>query len=200
MVDADEVVLRYKANAGRFNAVKHGLTAKTPVLPGEDPEALQAMIDEFKTGKETRNKVEEKLAKFAAISAWQLERANRLEVTRVTRDLVGRSEAEAVRAALDAADLGHRLIFDRRGPTELYPSRDYQNKQPRTSSSEEPDDPDEPAKLVIRMEATRAGRRWLLERWAWLRKPIDAWIGLALVAETRRDSPAGPAAAALGVG
>ncbi len=158
----------------RFNAVRHGLTAKTPVLPGEDPAALQALIDDFQTGKETRNKVEENLAKFAAISAWQLERANRLEVTRATRDLAGRSEAEAVRAALEAADLGHRLLFDRRGPAELYPSREYQNKQPRTSSSERPDDPDEPVKLVIRMEATRAGRGWLLKEWGELRKPIDA--------------------------
>ncbi len=160
----------------RFNAVRHGLTAKTPVLPGEDPAALQALIDDFQTGKETRNKVEENLAKFAAISAWQLERANRLEVTRATRDLAGRSEAEAVRAALEAADLGHRLLFDRRGPAELYPSREYQNKQPRTSSSERPDDPDEPVKLVIRMEATRAGRGWLLKEWGELRKPIDAGL------------------------
>ena len=27
----------------RFNAVKHGLTAKTAVLPGEDPAELQAL-------------------------------------------------------------------------------------------------------------------------------------------------------------
>ena len=30
-----------KRNGQRFNAVKHGLTAKTEVLPGEDPEAFQ---------------------------------------------------------------------------------------------------------------------------------------------------------------
>ena len=35
-------------NASRYNAIKHGLTAKTPVLPGEDPAALQAVIDGFK--------------------------------------------------------------------------------------------------------------------------------------------------------
>jgi hypothetical protein len=161
-------------DASRFNAIKHGLTAKTPVLPGEDPAALEELIDEYRTGCETRNKVEEDLARFAAISAWQVDRANRLEVTRATRDLAGRSEAEAVRATLDAADLGHRLLFDRRGPAELYGSRAYDNKQPRTSESADPDDPDAPYKLVIRLEATRAGRCLLLEEWAKLRKPIDA--------------------------
>ncbi len=165
---------RVQTSDRRFNAVKHGLTAKTPVLPGEDPAALEALIDEFKEGYETRNKVEEALARLAAISAWQVDRADRLEVTRVTRDLAGRSEAEAVRATLDAADLGHRLLFDRRGPAELYPSRDYENKQPRTSESGDPGDPDAPHKLVIRLEATRAGRCLLLEEWGELRKPIDA--------------------------
>ena len=29
----------------RFNAVKHGMRAKTVILPGEDPDALQARLD-----------------------------------------------------------------------------------------------------------------------------------------------------------
>ena len=32
-------------NGSRFNAVTHGLTAKTAVLPGEDPVAFQARVD-----------------------------------------------------------------------------------------------------------------------------------------------------------
>ena len=49
-------------NRSRFNAVKHGLTAKTAVLPGEDPAELQAMIDAYKTGHQTRNQSEADLA------------------------------------------------------------------------------------------------------------------------------------------
>ena len=109
-------------NASRFNAVKHGLTAKTPVLPGEDPAALQAKIDAYKAGYETGNEVENDLAEMAAMAVWRAKRANRLEVTRVTRDIVTRPQADALRATLDVVGLGKRLLFDRRGPAQLYPS------------------------------------------------------------------------------
>ena len=148
-------------NASRFNAIKHGLTAKTPVLPGEDPAELQATIDVYKSDHQTRNQSEADLATLAAMAYWRCMRANRLEVNQVTGDIVRRMRAEAARETLEAEALGDRLLFDRRGPAPLYPSRDYEHKEPRTSDSGEPDDPDKPRKLVIQLEATRAGRRWL---------------------------------------
>ncbi len=164
-------------NASRFNAIKHGLTAKTPVLPGEDPAELQAKIDAYRTGHKTRNEAEGDLAKLAAMAYWRAMRANRLEVFRVTGDMVRRSRAEALREADAVIALGERLLFDRRGPEQLYPSRDYEHKEPRTSWSGEADDPDKPGRLVLQLEATRAGRRWLRERLGEVRKPIDSGEG-----------------------
>ena len=163
----------------RFNAVKHGLTAKTPVLPGEDPAELQAKIDAYKTGQQTRTEAEGDLATLAAMAYWRVMRANRIEVSRVTGDMVARSRAEAVRETTDVEALGNRLLFDRRGPSQLYPSRDYENKEPRTSSSGEPGDPDKPVILVRQLEATRAGRQWLRERLGEVREPIDSGEGWA---------------------
>ncbi len=161
-------------SASRLNAIKHGLTAKTPVLPGEDPEALQAKIDRYKTGYETRDEVEHDLAEMAAMAFWQAKRANRLQVTKVTRDIVTRPQADTLRAALDVVGLGKRLLFDRRGPEALYPSGDeYENGQPRTSSSKEAEDPHDPEKIVLQLEATRDGRRWLLKRFGELREPLE---------------------------
>ncbi len=161
-------------NGSRFNAIKHGLTAKTPVLPGEDPAALQAKIDAYKAGYGTRNEVENDLAEMAAMAFWQAQRANRLEVTKVTRDIVTRPQADAVRATLDVVGLGKRLLFDRRGPEQLYPSGNgYENGQPRTSSSGEAEDPHDPEKIVLLLESTRDGRRWLLKRFGELRKPLE---------------------------
>src|SRR5438874_274357 len=63
----------------RFNALKHGLTARTPVLPGEDPEAFQSRIEAFVTFLGPENELEQYLAESAAQSSWQLDRARRAE-------------------------------------------------------------------------------------------------------------------------
>ena len=160
-------------SASRFNALKHGLTAKTPVLPGEDPAELQSKIDAYKAKYQTRDVVEGDLMEMAAMACWRVKRANRLEAERVTRDVVVRKEADALRAGMDVADLGRRLLFDRRGPWQDYPSRDYENKQPRTSDSGEPNDPHQPRKVVLQLEATPDGCHWLLDRWFELRKPLE---------------------------
>ncbi len=66
------------------------------------------------------------------------------------------------------------MLFDRRGPEALYPSGDeYENGQPRTSSSKEAEDPHDPEKIVLQLEATRDGRRWLLKRFGELREPLE---------------------------
>ena len=51
-----------------------------------------------------------------------------------------------------------------------------------------PDDPDDPARLVNRLEATAEGCRWLLDRWAGLREVIDrglAWPTAEMVGAIR---------------
>ena len=55
-------------NNSRFNAVKHGLTAKTPVLPGEDPAALQAKIDAYRTGQQTRTEARRERERLRALA------------------------------------------------------------------------------------------------------------------------------------
>ena len=160
-------------NLSRFNAIKHGLTAKTPVLPGEDPVALQAKIDAYKAKYQTRDEVEGDLMELAAITCWQVKRANRIEAHRVARDIVMRAEADALRAGNEVADLGRRLLFDRRGPWQLYPSPEYLQGQPRTSDSGEAHDPDQPVEVKRGLEATPEGCGWLLGRWFELRKPLE---------------------------
>jgi hypothetical protein len=163
-------------SGSRYNAVTHGLTAKTAVLPGEDPEAFQAKVDLFKSGMETRTPLEDELAEKAALASWQLDRANHAEVARLNRDILTKPAARALAVELEAVALGQRLFFDRRGPTELYPSRDYENKQPRTSWDDIPDDPDHPARLIPQLEATLAGCRLLLKFWSELRELLDSGL------------------------
>ena len=151
-------------NFSRYNAIKHSLTAKAPVLPGEDPDALQAVIDGFKASVQTKNMLEESLVEMAAKCMWRANRAERLEVNRATLDIVSRWQTDATRAASDVAGLGSRLLFDPRGPWQLWPWRDFYLRQPRTKPAAEAEDPIKLSDLVIQLEATREGRRWTAAR------------------------------------
>jgi hypothetical protein len=164
-------------NASRFNAVKHGLTAKTAVLPGEDPAAFEANLVIFKAGLKARNPFEEKLAANAALASWRLDRANRCEVSRITQNILTKSESLEHRQENEAIALGNRLFFDRRAPSQLYPSRDFEHKQARTSSSGEADEPDDPAKLVLELQRTVSGCRWLINAWSELRDKLESGSG-----------------------
>ena len=169
-----------KPNGSRFNALKHGLTAKTAVLPGEDPEMFQTRIDVYKGGIETRNGIEEDLAKNAALASWQVDRAASLRVAQEKSATAKstKSDADQLREDVEAATLGNRLFHDRHGPIELYASEEYDLKRPRTSWDENPDDPDHPAILVRRLKASVAGCRWLLKSWSDLRDILTLGLGL----------------------
>jgi hypothetical protein len=162
----------------RLNALKHGLTARTLVLPGEDPEALRGRLEAFVTFLEPRNELEQYLAEEAAQSSWQIDRARRAEAARLAAFELDRLAEETFRQEDEALALGRRLFHDPRGPLPLYPHAEYQPRQPRVSDSGLIDDPDQPARLVHRLESTAAGCRWLLDRWAGLRALLDrglAW-------------------------
>src|SRR3954447_14877453 len=59
----------------KFNALKHGMDAQTPVLPGEDAEAYRGRIDAWTADLRPRNDFEQFLVRQAARVSWQIERA-----------------------------------------------------------------------------------------------------------------------------
>src|SRR3954454_19905568 len=63
----------------KFNAVKHGLSAKTLVLPGEDGEAFQGRLDAWTNDLAPRHDLEQDLTARAAQFSWQLDRPARAE-------------------------------------------------------------------------------------------------------------------------
>jgi hypothetical protein len=162
----------------RFNALKHGMTAKTPVLPGEDAEALQRRRDAWTADLAPGNAVERYLVDRAVQASWQLDRADRADVARLTALIQSDTDHQALHQAEDAEALGRRLFWDRRGPIALYPHFPISAElstghQPRVSFSGLADDPDGPAQLVLRLESTHAGCQWLLERWRELRVVLN---------------------------
>jgi hypothetical protein len=166
-------------NRSCLNAVKHGMTATLPVMPGEDAEALKTRIDAWIDDLRPRSLLEGQFIEQAAVLSWQLERIERTHVARLIAKILN-AEVEESRLTEDEVDeLGERLFGDRMGPIELYPKLDDRNyATPRTSCSALPNDPDNPGRLIRRLESTHVGCDWLLARWAELKvrlEPGKSW-------------------------
>ncbi|HEX3446976.1 MAG TPA: hypothetical protein VHS97_01915, partial [Isosphaeraceae bacterium] len=82
-------------------------------------------------------------------------------------------------------EIGKWLFWDNRGSLNFYPHRPIRDVSspgdggPRTSFGESPDDPDQPALLVRRLQSNAAGCQWMLDRWAELGTLVEcelAWL------------------------
>ena len=63
-----------------------------------------------------------------------------------------------------------------RGHTDFYPQFEVTLGEPtEVSWSGKIDDPDDPARLLIRLESTAMGCAWLLDRWGELRDALEHW-------------------------
>ena len=156
----------------RMNALKHGMRAATPVLPGEDQAAFDERLQKWTKDLAPRDEVEQFLVKRAVEFSWQLERADRALA-------LSRKPAEdKITAVMDEVlALGRRLFWDPFGPTSLYPQKvESDGMIRRRSWSSQIDDPDDPARLVNRLESTAAGCAWMLDQWAELREILEAGL------------------------
>jgi hypothetical protein len=61
------------------NAVKHGLTAKTLVIAGEDPEEFERLLEQFIASYQPIDAIKMELVGKLTIAAWKLRRASRIE-------------------------------------------------------------------------------------------------------------------------
>jgi hypothetical protein len=153
------------------------MSAKTPVLPGEDAEAFRKRLDDWKDELKPRSKVEDYLLERAVQVSWQLDRVDRAQAARIAAAARSAAMEQATAEADEALVLGRRLIWDPRGPVVLYPQFKASIGDPmRVSWSQDIEDPDEPARLVNRLESTAIGCAWLLDRWGELQDVLDAGL------------------------
>ncbi len=153
----------------RLNAVTHGLTAETLILPGEDPRDFQRLLDHWTAQLEPANPFEHDLVRQVATLSWRLDRADRVQDALIA-DSLGTDTAEQRRA--EVADLGRRLLPPPRVPNFVRRFGVWADLDRLAHRG--PDDPDDPPRLLLRLEATADGCRWLLDRWAVLRTIVDA--------------------------
>lgn len=75
--------------ATRFNAVKHGMTAVTAVLPHEDADSYNELRESFLSTYKPANAVEASLVETVANSYWRLLRARRVETAALDMGIRG---------------------------------------------------------------------------------------------------------------
>ncbi len=158
----------------RFNAVKHGMFATEPVLPGENPDVLQARHDEWQRILKPKDDVDRFLVRRAVDVSWQLERADRACTARLEAARISAGLDQAAAEAEHVAALGQRLFWDQRGPIALYPHDDPGlSAPPRVSWTNDAHNPDTPEVLVHRLESLPLGCAWMIDRWTELGELIE---------------------------
>ena len=156
----------------RLNAVTHGLTAETLILPGEDPRAFQRRLENWTAELAPANPFEQDLVRQVVTLSWRLDRADRVQDALIADSLGTIPAEEDKRRREEVEDLGRRLLPPPRVPN--YVRRFGVWADLDRLAHRGPDDPDDPARLLLRLESTADGCRWLLDRWAELRQVVDA--------------------------
>ena len=163
---------RFGKARSRLNAVTHGLTGESLILPGDDPDAFQQRLDAWTAELAPCNAFEQDLVQKAVGFSWRLERAERVGAALLADQIATVPREEDRRRREEVEHLGRRLLPPPRRPV---PGGDPGTGLDRASLGlpASPDDPDDPLRLVNRLESTAGGCRWLLDRWAALRPIVD---------------------------
>jgi hypothetical protein len=156
----------------RMNAIKHGMTARIPVLPGEDPATFRQRVEGVLDSLAPRNALEVALAEQAALSLWKIERAERAEATRVTATIRAAEARADAHHQEELAAMGRWLLANtvktkREAAEELLPFLPEDRHAPFRAGR------GEPLAILLRIQATADGCQWLLERWDRLRGGLE---------------------------
>jgi hypothetical protein len=163
----------------KLNAVKHGMRAATLVLLDEDPEALESRRADWAASLMPRGAAEQRIVDDAVEYSWLRDRARRAQEARLAANIVNAGIDEAIREADEVLRLGQKLFSDDRGPLANYPHYDreedeYPESVSLVSHSDIVDgDPEDPQRLVCRLQTTAGGCQWMLDRWAELRSILE---------------------------
>ena len=142
-----------------LNAVKHGLAAQHVLLPNEDAEAYQAVVQGWIDDLQPADTAEMALAERAAMADWRLKRCVRAEHARLSSRVRHASETHDREQFARAEELGNRLMYD-----------------PLNRCIVPPNDPDtlrrihnwraiNPAVVVRELESFSEGVDWMISRW-----------------------------------
>ncbi len=157
----------------RFNALKHGMRANSPSCPARTPtpSRLDSPPGRPSASPPTTSTAISSNAPSTSPGSSTAPTAPGRPGSK--RDLLDAGVEQAAAIADEVLVLGRRLFHDPRGPACFYPQAEPTSSYPsRVSDSGDVDDPDEPARVVNKLEGTAPGCAWLLDRWDDLRELV----------------------------
>jgi hypothetical protein len=163
----------------RMNALKHGLTAKTVLLPDEDPDEFRLrMVGWFESVK-PRDPCEAGLLEQAVYSLWQVDRAHRSDAARLWLKADSYREDKESQEEDEADGLVRRLLAPPHGRPTALPCHSGHDHEPAgdSKSAGTVSAGDHPSDVISRLLKTGSGCWWLLELWSDLRASLekDGW-------------------------
>ena len=144
-------------------------------MPGEDAAKFHARLDAWTLDLAPQDEIDRYLVTRAVEVSWKLDRVR--VALELRRTAACRGEADRLAAeAEEVVALGRRLFHDPVGPLCLYPhaAPPEDGEVRRVSYSSDPGDADDPAQIVVRLEALTLGCAWLLDRWGELRETLES--------------------------
>jgi hypothetical protein len=148
-----------KARSSR-NALKHGLTAESVVLPNEDPAEYDARLQQWLDDFPPANAIERSLIDRAMHNTWKLERIARRE-----RGVLGKQVRHAVTdfdlaEQIRVEEIGRKLLWDPLNRCANAPKDPYSLKKIDEWLE------DDPPVLACQLRSTATGIDWMLKQWA----------------------------------
>jgi hypothetical protein len=149
----------------RHNAVKHGLTARSTLLPGEDPVAYEFRRLKFAQSTNPQNALEAMLTDRMTSESWGCERVENAMTAHVAHELRTQTLAQELADGAQVIEWSTKLFLDIRAPAPF-------EAEVREGG------PGHARWLVMMLQSTVAGCDWLLERYGKLKLHLsapDAW-------------------------
>ena len=148
------------------------MTARIPCCPARTTPS-DARLDAWTIDLRPRDEVERYLVERAVRSPGSSTAPAAPQAARLA-DARHAGAGRVAEQADEVVTLGRRLFWDPVGPAALYPHLgNGHGSQFGASPARATDDPDEPARIVERLEARRSGCAWLLDRWGELRTSLE---------------------------
>ena len=148
----------------KFNALSHGQTARSALLPGEDPAALNALRREMLDDLQPRNSLEATLIVRIADDTWITGRSEQSAGKRLAHRVRHEPLEQAKGEKVEALKLGENLFWNLARPL---PFDESSVSLPlgEPPAGDVAADPAHPARVRLCLEQTVAGCDWLLDRW-----------------------------------
>jgi hypothetical protein len=178
----------------RFNALKHGMTAETVLLPGDDGQAFANRLRYLQDDLQPRNGLEGVLIERLVGDLWKADRSERSSGMRISFRLRHSPVDQSLKNAEEAIERGQHLLWQAAFPLPVGRLEgEAKGALAKFPLADVPGDPLHPARLLLKLESTVAGCDWLIARWRDLRFRLeipgtwvmaDVWTMVRLLGKT----------------